>query len=594
MAILRAGAEPQRDIHMARSWYGSKWLRFGGAILLLGLVALAIPFLIPVDRFRPMLERLVEASTGREVEIDAVRLHLVPTIRLRAVNIRVKQPDGFGAGHALTVKSVDFKVAPAALLARRLDVTDIIISGVRVNVLRDPAGRTNFEPSAPRPIAPPVGTGSIAGPAPFISLERVGAVTVKNVEITVANSDLRRGQVTRSLTLSGLNATIRSFDPNAPNWPRKLEIAADLRGAMLTTPLLPKPVQFQTGELLVKGGVARGTFSAAMGIIRAEGTAAIASLDPLSVTFAVAIPVLDVDRLEGLAIRSTISGADPARQRLVARGDVKIRRLVLSPLEATRMSGRLSVYTRTIQLDSYGLSAYGGTIEGTAALDYSAANLPTTMVAKVRRLSLARLSAVYPAARKFTGALDVDLRLAAAVRRDLAATLRGAGTFAVRNGSFQGFDVRSNLAKSAGVLQPDVPGGATRFSYFGGDLRIAQRRVHSVSLRLEAEGLQGVAGGSFGINKTLDYAGTGVLKNPTSEKSRAGGASRSIGRRLGDLLRAAAVSLGVRVPFSLRGTFADPQFSFARTPQPIPDQGLRQQRQQQRQEPKQPSSQDLR
>src|SRR5687768_16289173 len=97
MAIQRAGAEPRRDVHIARFWYGSKWLRIGGPILLLGLVALAIPFLIPVDRLRPLVERLVEASTGREVEIDAVRLHLVPTIRLRAVNIRVKQPDGFGA-----------------------------------------------------------------------------------------------------------------------------------------------------------------------------------------------------------------------------------------------------------------------------------------------------------------------------------------------------------------------------------------------------------------------------------------------------------------------------------------------------------------
>lgn len=578
---------------MARLWHGSKWLRIGGVVLLLGLVALAIPFLIPVDRFRPLLVRFVEASTGREVEIDALRLHLVPTIRIRAVNIRVKQPNGFGPGNALTVKSVDLRVAPAALFARRLDVTDIMISGVRVNLIRDPAGRTNFEFSATRPIAPADGTGSAARPAPFLSLDRVGAVTVKNVEVTVANSDSRRGQVTPSLTLSGLNASIRSFDPNASNWSRKLEIAADLRGARLTTPLLAKPVQFQTGELSVKGGAGRGTFSATLGTMRAEGTAAIASLDPLSVTFTVAIPILDVVMLEGLAIRSTISSADPTPQRLLARGEVKIGRLVISPFEATRMSGRLSVYTRTIQLDSYALSAYGGTIEGTAGLDYSAANLPVTMIAKMRGVSLGRVSTVFPRTRKITGALDLDLRLATAVGRDLMATLRGAGTFAVRDGSFQGLDFKSNLAKSVGVLQPDVPGGATRFSYLGGDLRIAQRRVYSVSLRLEAEGLQGAGGGSFGMNKTLDYAGTGVLKTRTSQTSRAGGASRSMGQMLGDVLRGAAVTLGVRVPFSLRGTFDDPQFSLARTPQPTQDEDARQQRQQQPRQPKQPFSQDL-
>lgn len=563
---------------MAR--YGSPWLRIGSGVLLLGLVALAVPFLIPVDRFRPLLVRLVETSTGREVEIDALRLHLIPTIRIRAVNIRVKQPDGFGTGDALTVRSVDFKVAPAALLARRLDVTDIVISGVRVNLLRDHAGLTNFELSAPRPITLPDGTGSAAGSAPFLSVDRVGAVTVKNVEVTVTNAGSRRGQVTPSLTLSGLNATIRSFDPNAPNWPRKLEITADLRGATLTTPFLAKPVRFEAGQLSVTGGAGRATFSATLGTMRAEGTAAIASLDPLSMTFTVAIPVVDVDMLEGLAIRSD---ADPAPQRLLARGEVKIGRLVLSPLEATRVSGRLNVYTRTVQLDSYALSAYGGTIEGTAALDYSAAGLPATMTAKVRGVSLGRVSAVFPRVRQIAGALDVDLRLATAVGRDPKATLTGAGTFAVRDGSFQ----------STGVLQPDVPGAATRFSYFGGDLRIAQQRVHSVSLRLEAERLEGAAGGSFGINKTLDYAGTGVLKALTSETSRAGGASRSIGRMFSDVLRGVAVTLGVRVPFSLRGTFDDPQFSLDRTPQPTQDQGPRQQRQQQPQQPKPPSPQDL-
>lgn len=39
---------------MVRPWYRSRWLRIGGGLLLLGLIVAAlIPFLVPVDRFRP-------------------------------------------------------------------------------------------------------------------------------------------------------------------------------------------------------------------------------------------------------------------------------------------------------------------------------------------------------------------------------------------------------------------------------------------------------------------------------------------------------------------------------------------------------------
>ncbi len=584
---------------MARPWYGSKRLRIGGVVLLLVLtVALVIPFLVPVDRFRPLLVRLIETGTGREVQIGALRLYLVPTVHLRAVNVRVKNPQGFPRGDAIMLKSVDLGVAPRALLSRRLDVTYIAINNVRVNLLRDFAGRTNFELSAPPQSVPPGGTAPAAGGVPFLTLDHVGAVTVANVEITFASYDPRRGQATPSLTLSGLNARTRSIETNVPDWPRKLEIVGDLRGVRLTTPSLAKPVQFQTGELLVKGGAGRGTFSATLDDMRAEVTAAVASLDPLSATFTVAIPELNVDRLQSLVISGASSSAPTSRapaapKRLLARGEVKIDRLTLSPLEATRVSGRLSVYTSKIQLDSYALSVYDGTIQGEAALDHSAAGLPVAVIARVRGINLGRMvSTIAPRARKITGALDADLGLATALGRDPKAALAGAGTFAVRNGSFPGLDLKRNLAQMAKALQSSAPAGETQFSYFGGDLRIAQERVYSTSLRLDAEGLGATAGGSFGFNKTLNYSGTGVVKSLTSGTPPSGGALPSVGQMLGSALPGAAGSTGLRVPFFLRGTVDDPKFSLAGTPQFIREQ-TPQQPQQQPQQPQQFLPQDL-
>ena len=574
---------------MTRPWYRSKRLRIAGVVLLLVMVAaVVVPFLVPADRFRPLLVRFIEGHTGRSVQIDALRLYLLPTVHLQAVNIRVKNPQGLPAGDMMVVKSVDLGIAPRALLTRSLVVTYIAVKGVRVNLLRDLAGRTNYDlvPSAPGSSG--AATAPEGGGAYFLSLDRIGAVTIRNVEVTFSNYDQRRRQATPLFTFSGLSPRIQNIRLDTPDWTKSLELTSDLRGVKFSTPALTKPVQIQKGMFTITGGTGRGTFAAALEGMHADGMVTVARFDPLSITFTVTVPQLDLPRLGKLTVINSGDGRDvqaaPRQHRLLARGDVKVGKILFAPLlAADSMSGQLSVYTDTVQLDSYTLSFYGGTVQGAAALDYAASGLPAVATVKARGINLTQIAkTAAPRARKITGTLESDLRVATAFGRDPRATLTGAGTFAMRNGTFEGLDLKSNLAKMARVLQANVPGGATSFSYFGGDLRIAQRRVYSDSLRFEAEGLEVKAGGSFGFNRTLDYAGTGVLKTMTSERPPSGGVVQSVGRMIGGVLRGAAVATGFRVQFFMRGTFDDPQFSQSRTPQPV----------QSPQQPKQPFRHD--
>ncbi len=584
-----------RACAMARPWYGSKWLRiWGGGLLLVLVAAVAVPFLVPADRFRPLLVRFLEGYTGRRVQIDALRLYLLPTVRLRAVNIRLKNPEGLPAGDMIVVKSVDLGIALRPLFFRKLVVTYIAVNGVRANLLRDLAGRTNYD------LVPPASglSGAVTAPgdggASFLSLDRIGAVTIRNAEVAFSDYDQRRQQATPLFTISGLNARIQNIRPDTPDWTKSLELTSDLRGIKFSTTTLAKPVQIQKGKFTIAGGTGRGTIAATLEGMHADGMVTVARFDPVSITFTVTIPQLDLDSLNKLIVGSSADGRDvqaaPPQRRLLARGDVKIGKILFAPLAADSVDGRLSVYTNTVQLDSYTLSCYGGTVQGVAALDYTASGLPAVATVKARGINLTEIMrTAAPGARKITGTLEADLHLAAAFGRDPKATLTGAGTFAVRNGTFEGLDLKSTLAKIVRASQPNVPAGATRFSYFGGDLRILQQRVYSNSLRLDAEGLEGTAGGSFGFDKTLDYAGTGVLKSLVSETSPSGGALPSVPQMLGNVLPGAAGTTGVRVPFSVRGTFDDPKFSLAGTPLLIRDKSP----QQPQQQPQQPSPQDL-
>ena len=208
-------------------------------------------------------------------------------------------------------------------------------------------------------------------------------------------------------------------------------------------------------------------------------------------------------------------------------------------------------------------------------------SLPATATTTGRGISVERLlSVLSPKAEStVTGTLEADLRLATEMGRDPEAALTGAGTFAVRNGSFPRLDLTTTLEKLATAVRViTVPAGPTRFSYFGGDVRIAQQRAYSNALRLEAVGLEATARGSFGFDQTMDYVGAGALQTPASAPS--GGIRSFLGRVLRKAVPGTSGAAGVQVPFSLRGTFGDPNFSLAGTPKPIPGPSPQQQQQQ--------------
>jgi uncharacterized protein involved in outer membrane biogenesis len=545
---------------VGKSWFGSKWVRIGSAaifVLLLGV--LAAPFLIPVDSYRPLLVWAAESATGRQIQIDRLKLYLFPTVRISVLNFRMENPAGFPAGDALVAKSIDLGIVPQALLSRRIDVTYIAPDGVQVNVIRDTNGRTNFAvPVPPRNAAP-------SQPGVF-TLDHVGSVDVQDATVTFADAPNAK-RPAPSFTLSGVSAKIGSIDPQARDWAKSLEIVADLRGARLTTLLLTEPVEFRDGELTYKSGAARGTFSASVGNAAFSGSVAFARLDPLSIAFSLTGPELDVDTLARLVQPGAKSMAPgPTARNLLAHGTVKFGRVLYSPLEATDMSGQLKIYANAVRLDGCTLSAYGGIVRESATLDGSA-GAPATVNARVHGLDVQRALAAFGlASSRVTGTFDAGFNARTLLASDAEQTLTAAGTFALYNGSFPGMDFKSQLAQTAKILGLNVPSGDTRFSYFGGDLRIAHERGSSNLLRLLATGMQATMQGSFGFDQALSYSGTGVLDSLT-KPSASSPLLAEAQQYLSNALQSAVGAARVQVPFTLRGTLEGPQFALAGTPQ---------------------------
>jgi AsmA-like protein len=556
---------------MRRFWYESRSLPIAGLALLIGLasVLVIIPFLAPVDRYRPLLIRYIEENTGRRIEIGHLRLYVLPTLHLTATDVRLTNPPGFPRGDAVAIKTLHLGVAWMELLSRQLDVTYIGATGVRLNLLSTPDGQSNFAPPKPASGAARQGMAATPHRASMLTLERIRAVKATDVVVTIGDVDASGQRETPYLSVSGLNGKAWAFTPRLPDWRKKLVIALDLRGAKLVTPSFTKPAEFRVGELLITGGHAHGNFVASLDTIRFRGAVEIARFVPFSLTFALATPSLDVPRLGRVVALRPGPGQGPAvRPRLVARGTIAADRLVAPPVVAIGGRGALSFYTSGMRVDTYRLSAFGGTVEGTGSLNYSAASLPAAVTIKVRGIVVQRMvTAIVSRARGITGTLDADFRLAMALATDPRTTLAGTGTFAVRHGSFPSVELHRNALTMARILQVTAPGTSIPFTYLGGNLRIAQQHVQSHALRLDGHGLHATAQGSLGFDKTLHLAGVGVLDTEAPVPATSGFFVRALGWLIRKVLPGANGASGVRVPFVVGGTLDEPTFSVTGKPE---------------------------
>ena len=562
------------------AWHQSKWFRILVVLVGLLLVALlAAPYLLSIDRYRSTIVEQLEKETGRDIEIEKLRLHFLPGLHVQVVNLRVKNPRGFPEGDTVVVESVNIGLAFWPLLKRQVEISSIGIDDVEINLLGNEQGQTNTglrrraRPAAKKP----------AGEAPAVEVTRVGAVSVSDVKISSGTFWSRERRIYPAWEVKGINLEVEGVDLADTQWLRKLEAGVDLSTIEVTTPSLKEPLRFADGEIEVKNNAAGGDFTLALGELRADGTVKVADLEKPVADFTLKMEELDVSQVAALAAEKPKgAGAGPGgggegaggSGKLLARGTVEVGKIIIPPLSAENVKGNVRLYGNRLEVDPFTVDFYGGRTQGTAYVDLAQAAMPARVNARVQGVNVAQaVAAASPGAKgKLTGTFESDARLNVPLgAKDLMSALTGDGTFAVRNGTFPGMNLEGTLAGMAKFLQMEVPKGDTKFSYFGGDFRIASQRVHSRNLDLKAETLEASLGGSFGFDQTLSYTGSGLLTGkPSAEQQQ----QKKDDNPLGGLRRVfgqvARQTIGqMRVPFSVTGTFQDPKFLLVGSPTPV-------------------------
>src|SRR5437660_4132907 len=108
------------------------------------VLVLVVPFLIPVNQFRPTIEEKASEALGRKVELGNLSLSLISG-SLSADNISIGDDPKFSSAPFLTAKSLNVGVEMMPLIfSKTLNVTGVTIASPKVTLLHNSAGQWNY------------------------------------------------------------------------------------------------------------------------------------------------------------------------------------------------------------------------------------------------------------------------------------------------------------------------------------------------------------------------------------------------------------------------------------------------------------------
>ena len=192
------------------------------------VLLIVVPFLIPVNQFRPTIEEKASAALGRKVQVGDLSLSLLGGA-LSAKDLSIGDDPKFSPSPFLTAKSLSVGVEIMPLIfSKQLNVTGITIEEPQVTLLKNPAGEWNYSTignssgsgtTAAQPQAKPANAPSGSSSTPDISIKKL---ELKDGKIILGSTSSQQ-----RTTYDHVNVTASDFSLNS-KFP--VTVAADLPG----------------------------------------------------------------------------------------------------------------------------------------------------------------------------------------------------------------------------------------------------------------------------------------------------------------------------------------------------------------------------
>src|SRR5208282_1736279 len=123
-------------------------------LIVVGL-AIIIPMLFNIDRYRPQVAAQIQQETGKPAQIGRLALTILPEVAIRVDDFSLGNPRGFPTGDFVKARKIYAVVNPFALLHRKVEITSLELDDLALDMLENTHGKWNFENSPAKDPPPP-------------------------------------------------------------------------------------------------------------------------------------------------------------------------------------------------------------------------------------------------------------------------------------------------------------------------------------------------------------------------------------------------------------------------------------------------------
>ncbi|HKV64140.1 MAG TPA: AsmA family protein [Candidatus Acidoferrum sp.] len=517
---------------------------------LLIVLVLVIPFLIPVNQFRPAIEEKASAALGRKVELGNLSLSLLSG-SVSADNLAIGDDPKFSSTPFLTAKSLQVGVEIMPLIfSKTLNVTGVTIASPQVTLLHNAAGIWNFSS---------LGGAAAKSQAKKAPAEKSSGAT-NAADISIKKLSLTDGSIIVGTTNSQKRSTYDHVDVTAS------DVSITSKFPVTVTADLPDGGKFKLEGTLGPVDQEDTTFTPL------DAKLDITALNVASTGF--------VDSSLGLGgIADLDANVSSQGGEAQTKGTLKFSKALLvaggSPAGvpvtvnfATKYNLRKNA--GVLEPSTLNIGSAAAHLNGTyeTAGEATAVNIKLDakdMPAKDLEAFLPALGVNLPKGASLTaGTLNTDLTIAGPTNKMVTS-----GNVGLFNGVLAGFDLgskMSSIASLAGIKS----GKDLNIEKLTSNVRVAPEGIKADDFIAVVPTIGELTGaGTLNSKNALDFKMLATLTKEASSSaaSSAGGG----GGELGGLLAAvtgsggSACSEGLKVPFQIQGTTAEPKF--------IPDVG---------------------
>jgi len=515
-----------------------KWI--GIVIVAILVILIVVPFLIPINKFKPTIESKASEALGRKVQLGNLSLSLL-TGSVGIDNVSVSDDPKFNSGPFLTAKTVKVGVELIPLIfSQQLNVTEITVVDPQVTMLKDPSGRWNFSSigGASSKTSPKAPAASGSNSAEAVS---IGKLRLEDGQITLGNTNSRKRTVYTKVNLTATDVAMKN------NFPVLFSMELPGGGTMKIDGKIG-PVDAQDAALTpqnVKLTIS-GLNLASTGFLDPSlGLGGVADIDANLVSEKGQMATKGQLKLSKAVL---VAGGSPAGVPAVVNFDTKY--------DLVKGAGVLHPSTLNIGKAKSNLSGTYKSEGDDFAVDLKITGdgLPATDLESF----LPALGINLPdKSRLSAGTMNTNLHVSGPTDK-----LVTDGTIGLFNGKLAGFDLGQKLS-GIGALAGIKSGGDLIIEKFTTNLHMATTGLRADNLDAVVPALGSMVGnGTVDAKNNLDFKLVATVNNAVATAaagSMAGGLGGTVGKMLGGG-GAACKNGGIKVPLQIHGTTSSPQF----------------------------------